>query len=254
MVPFYKTYCKIRKNKYKLKGLIYTEYHSKKGRNSRGIIIAKHRGGGHKRLYRIINFGLYNFNEFGRIKTVEYDPNRNTYICLIHYSNGHKRYIIHTQGIVIGDIIYFGSKVPIDLGNILPLSVFFIPLGMTIYNIETIFGKGGKLVRAGGSKSRLISKEGRGIVTIRLPSAKIHFISQNCLAVIGQANIIKKNNHYNKAGHTRWLSKRPVVRGVSMNLVDHPHRGCEGKSSIGRKKTTISWGYTVFGKKNEKKS
>nr|AKZ30589.1 ribosomal protein L2 [Goodenia drummondii] len=232
------------------KNLIYGQHHCGKGRNARGIITAWHRGGGHKRLYRKIDFRRNKEGIYGRIVTIEYDPNRNADICLIHYRDGEKRYILHPRGARIGDTIVSGTEVPIQMGNALPLTD--MPLGTAIHNIEMTLGKGAQLARAAGSVAQLIGKEGKS-ATLKLPSGEVRLISKNCSSTVGQVgNVGVKQKSLGRAGSKRWLGKRPVVRGVVMNAVDHPHGGGEGKSPIGRKKPTTPWGYPTLGKRTRK--
>nr|QHR85517.1 ribosomal protein L2 [Aeginetia indica]QHR85528.1 ribosomal protein L2 [Aeginetia indica] len=233
--------------------LIYGQHHCGKGRNARGIITARHRGGGHKRLYRKIDFRRNKTNIYGRIITIEYDPNRNAYICLIHYGDGEKRYILHPRGTRIGDTIVSGTEVPIKMGNALPLSTN-MPLGMALHNIEITLGKGGQLVRAAGTEAKLIAKEGKS-ATVKLPSGEVRLISKNGSATVGQVgNVGANQKSLGRAGSKRWLGKRPVVRGVVMNPVDHPHGGGEGRAPIGRKKPTTPWGYPALGKRSRKRN
>nr|UDY68640.1 ribosomal protein L2 [Cephalaralia cephalobotrys] len=245
--------------------LIYGQHHCGKGRNARGIITAGHRGGGHKRLYRKIDFRRNEKDIYGRIVTIEYDPNRNAYICLIHYGDGEKRYILHPRGAIIGDTIVSGTEVPIKMGNALPLSGVFIdqkeeststdmPLGTAIHNIEITRGKGGQLARAAGAVAKLIAKEGKS-ATLKLPSGEVRLISKNCSATVGQVgNVGVNQKSLGRAGSKRWLGKRPVVRGVVMNPVDHPHGGGEGRAPIGRKKPTTPWGYPALGRRSRKRN
>nr|YP_011031810.1 ribosomal protein L2 [Huperzia selago]WRB00921.1 ribosomal protein L2 [Huperzia serrata f. longipetiolata]WRB01008.1 ribosomal protein L2 [Huperzia selago] len=222
----------------------------RKGRNNRGIITSRHRGGGHKRLYRQIDFRRNKRGISGRIVTVEYDPNRNAYICLVHYEDGEKKYILHPGGIKIGDTIISGPMATILIGNALPLTN--MPLGTTIHNVEITPGRGGQLARAAGTAAKLIAKEGR-LATSRLPSGEVRLISQNCLATVGQVGNVDDNNRtLGKAGSKRWLGKRPKVRGVVMNPVDHPHGGGEGRAPIGRKKPLTPWGHTALGGRSRK--
>nr|UEX92000.1 ribosomal protein L2 [Trientalis europaea] len=245
--------------------LIYGQHRCGKGRNSRGIITAGHRGGGHKRLYRKIDFRRNEKNICGRIVTIEYDPNRNAYICLIHYGDGEKRYILHPRGAIIGDTIVSGTEVPIKMGNALPWEGVLIdqkeeststdmPLGTAIHNIEVTLGKGGQLVRAAGAVAKLIAKEGKS-ATLKLPSGEVRLISKNCSATVGQVgNVGVNQKSLGRAGSKRWLGKRPVVRGVVMNPVDHPHGGGEGRAPIGRKKPTTPWGYPALGRRSRKRN
>nr|QKG63330.1 ribosomal protein L2 [Streptocarpus ionanthus subsp. rupicola] len=221
--------------------LIYGQHHCGKGRNARGIITVRHRGGGHKRLYRKIDFRRNEKDIYGRIVTIEYDPNRNAYICLIHYGDGEKRYILHPRGAIIGDTIVSGTEVPIKMGNALPLSAVTL-------------GKGGQLVRAAGAVAKLIAKEGKS-ATLKLPSGEVRLISKNCSATVGQVgNVGANQKSLGRAGSKRWLGKRPVVRGVVMNPVDHPHGGGEGRAPIGRKKPTTPWGYPALGRRSRKRN
>jgi large subunit ribosomal protein L2 len=224
--------------------------HNKQGRNNQGIITSRYRGGGHKRLYRQIDFRRNKKNILGKITTIEYDPNRTANICLVSYEDGEKRYILHPRGIKIGDTIISSNETPILIGNALPLTN--IPLGTTIHNIEITPGKGGQLVRTAGAVAKLIAKEGQ-LATLRLPSGEIRLVSQNSLATIGQiGNADVNNKSMGKAGSKRWLGKRPRVRGVVMNPIDHPHGGGEGRAPIGRKKPLTPWGRTALGKRTRK--
>nr|YP_009630133.1 ribosomal protein L2 [Euphorbia tirucalli]YP_009630153.1 ribosomal protein L2 [Euphorbia tirucalli]YP_010217133.1 ribosomal protein L2 [Euphorbia pekinensis]YP_010217156.1 ribosomal protein L2 [Euphorbia pekinensis]YP_010266602.1 ribosomal protein L2 [Euphorbia micractina]YP_010266625.1 ribosomal protein L2 [Euphorbia micractina]QJD22335.1 ribosomal protein L2 [Euphorbia larica]QJD22419.1 ribosomal protein L2 [Euphorbia smithii]QJQ26677.1 ribosomal protein L2 [Euphorbia helioscopia]QRN7 len=245
--------------------LIYGQHRCGKGRNARGIITARHRGGGHKRLYRKIDFRRNEKDIYGRIVTIEYDPNRNAYICLIHYGDGEKRYILHPRGAIIGDTIISGTEVPIKMGNALPLSAVLIdqkeeststdmPLGTAIHNIEITLGKGGQLARAAGAVAKLIAKEGKS-ATLKLPSGEVRLISKNCSATVGQVgNTGVNQKSLGRAGSKCWLGKRPVVRGVVMNPVDHPHGGGEGRAPIGRKKPATPWGYPALGRRSRKRN
>nr|YP_009366638.1 ribosomal protein L2 [Illicium henryi]YP_010534745.1 ribosomal protein L2 [Illicium dunnianum]ARJ62451.1 ribosomal protein L2 [Illicium henryi]UYA96017.1 ribosomal protein L2 [Illicium dunnianum]UYA96491.1 ribosomal protein L2 [Illicium henryi] len=241
-----------QKQKQKQKSLIYGQHHCGKGRNARGVITAGHRGGGHKRLYRKINFRRNEKDISGRIVTIEYDPNRNAYICLIHYGDGEKRYILHPRGARIGDTIVSGTEVPISMGNALPLTD--MSLGTAIHNIEITLGKGGQLARAAGTVAKLIAKEGKS-ATLRLPSGEVRLVSKNCSATVGQVgNVGVNQKSLGRAGSKCWLGKRPVVRGVVMNPVDHPHGGGEGRAPIGRKRPTTPWGYPALGRRSRKRN
>nr|UGO88878.1 ribosomal protein L2 [Corydalis turtschaninovii] len=244
------------------KNLISGQRHCGKGRNARGIITARHRGGGHKRLYRQIDFRRNEKDISGRIVTIEYDPNRNAHICLIHYRDGEKNYILHPRGARIGDTIGSGTEVPISMGNALPLidqkdesTSTHMPLGTAIHNIEITLGKGGQLARAAGTVAKLIAKEGKS-ATLRLPSGEVRLISKNCSATVGQVgNVgVSQKSLLRSAGSKRWLGKRPVVRGVVMNPVDHPHGGGEGRAPIGRKHPTTPWGYPALGRRSRKRN
>nr|WJE89115.1 ribosomal protein L2 [Sarcophyte sanguinea] len=243
------------KNRYiytkKKSNLISGQHHYNKGRNARGIITLRHRGGGYKHLYRKIDF-LYKYNNNKKIITREYDPNRNAYICLIYYKDGKKKYILYIKGILLKDIIFFDTKIPIKIGN--TLSLTNIPIGINIHNIEITYKKGGQLVKAAGTIAKLITKDKKK-VTLKLPSGKTRLINKNCLATIGQIdNYKKKNTSEKKAGFKRRIGKRPIVRGKAMNSVDHPHGGGKGKTPIGKKKPATPWGYPIFRKKKNNKN
>nr|YP_009690698.1 ribosomal protein L2 [Lomariopsis japurensis]QEG57478.1 ribosomal protein L2 [Lomariopsis japurensis] len=221
------------------------------GRNNVGVVTSRHRGGGHKRLYREIDFRRKNLNVTGKVASIEYDPNRNAFICLINYTDGDKRYILHPWGIKIGDIITSSPDASISIGNALPLSTR-IPLGTAIHNIELKSGKGGQLVRAAGTAAKVVAKEGQ-LATVRLPSNEIRLISQKCLASIGRVgNVDINNDDLGKAGSKRWLGGRPKVRGSATNPVDHPHGGGEGRTPIGRKKPSTPWGHAALGKRSRR--
>ncbi|KAJ9128887.1 hypothetical protein P3X46_034369 [Hevea brasiliensis] len=192
---------------------------------------------------------------YGRIVTIEYDPNRNAYICLIHYGDGEKRYILHPRGAIIGDTVISGTEVPIKMGNALPLKSTStdMPLGTAIHNIEITLGKGGQLARAAGAVAKLIAK--RKSATLKLPSGEVRLISKNCSATVGQVgNTGVNQKNLGRAGSKCWLGKRPVVRGVVMNPVDHPHGGGEGRAPIGRKKPATPWGYPALGRRSRKRN
>lgn len=221
--------------------------HRKKGRNNRGIITSRHRGGGHKRLYRQIDFRRNKQGIIGKVISIEYDPNRNARICLIHYMDGEKKYILHPRGTQIGDEIVSGPDSPILPGNVLPLTN--IPLGTMIHNVELQPGKGGQVARSAGTVAQIVAKEGK-LATLRMPSGEVRLVSQNCLATIGQiGNVDANNQRLGKAGSKRWLGRRPKVRGVVMNAADHPHGGGEGKAPIGRKRPLTAWGRPTLGRK-----
>jgi len=229
--------------------------HRSKGRNNRGVITIRHRGGGHKRLYRVIDFKRNKINIEGRVVSIEYDPNRNARIALIHYSDGEKRYILQPKNLNVGDSIYSGSNISFNIGNSMPLAE--IPLGTSIHNIELIPNKGGQIVRAGGTSAKILAKEGN-YVTLRLPSKEIRLLRKECNATIGE---ISNNDSFlvqsGKAGRTRWLGIRPTVRGSVMNPCDHPHGGGEGRAPIGRTRPLTPWGKPALGirtRKNKKLS
>nr|ATJ02899.1 50S ribosomal protein L2 [Porphyridium purpureum] len=222
------------------------------GRNSRGVITCRHKGGGHKKRYRLIDFKRNIRGIDGTIATIEYDPNRNSRIALVKYSNGIKRYILHPRSLEIGSVISSGENAPINVGNSLPL--YNIPLGAAVHNIEMIPNRGGQLVRAAGTYGQVVAKEGN-LVTIKLPSGEVRMIRNSCYATIGQVgNIDASNISIGKAGRSRWLGKRPQVRGVAMNPVDHPHGGGEGRSPIGRPRPVTPWGKAALGMKTRKKT
>jgi large subunit ribosomal protein L2 len=219
--------------------------HRSNGRNNRGIITTRHRGGGHKRLYRQIDFRRDKIGLPATVLTVEYDPNRNSRIALVRYEDGEKRYILQPRGLNVGDIIISDINAPILTGNALPLRN--IPLGAEVHNVEFQPGSGGQLARAAGTLVEVLAKEGN-FVTVRLPSKEIRLVSKNCWATIGQVgNIEAYNLTLGKAGRTRWLGKRPTVRGSAMNPVDHPHGGGEGRSPIGRSRPVTPWGKPALG-------
>ena len=216
------------------------------GRNSAGRIAVRHHGGGHKRQYRIIDFKRDKTGIPAKVATIEYDPNRSARIALLHYADGEKRYIIQPVGLVVGMNLMSGPDADILVGNALPLRN--IPLGTTIHNIELRPGKGAQMVRSAGASAQLVSKEG-GIAQIKLPSGEVRRALVQCMATIGQVgNTDHENVWIGKAGRNRWLGKRPTVRGVAMNPVDHPHGGGEGKTSGGRHPVT-PWGQPTRGYK-----
>jgi large subunit ribosomal protein L2 len=216
------------------------------GRNSSGRITSRHIGGGHKRKYRIIDFLRNKRNIDARVASIEYDPNRSARIALLIYADGEKKYILAPDGIQVGNSIIASEKADIRPGNALPLKA--IPLGTIIHNIELKIGKGGQLARSAGTYAQLMSKEGK-YSQVKLPSGEVRMILQECYATIGQVgNLDHENVSLGKAGRTRWLGKRPKVRGVAMNPVDHPHGGGEGRTSGGRHPVT-PWGIPTKGYK-----
>ncbi|HHY41609.1 MAG TPA: 50S ribosomal protein L2 [Thermoanaerobacterales bacterium] len=225
---------------------------NKAGRNMQGRLTIRHRGGGHKRKYRIIDFKRDKDGIPAKVAAIEYDPNRTAYIALLHYADGEKRYILAPDGLRVGDTVESGENADIKPGNALKLA--HIPVGTTVHNIELIPGKGGQMVRAAGASAQLMAKEG-GMATLRLPSGEMRMVSENCRATIGQVgNIDHENISIGKAGRSRWLNRRPHVRGVVMNPVDHPHGGGEGKAPIGRKSPVTPWGKPTLGYKTRKKN
>ena len=216
------------------------------GRNNRGEITIWHRGGGHKRRYRVIDFRRDKTGIPARVETIEYDPNRSAFISLLSYADGEKRYILYPQGLKVGDSVMSGPEADIMTGNALPLKN--IPVGTLVHNLELRPGKGGQLVRGAGGSAQLLAKEG-DYAQLRLPSGEVRQLHVDCMATIGQiGNVDHENISIGKAGRKRWLGIRPTNRGVSMNPVDHPHGGGEGKTSGGRHPVT-PWGQPTRGYK-----
>ncbi|WP_110926005.1 50S ribosomal protein L2 [Bacillus massiliglaciei] len=225
--------------------------HSKGGRNNQGKLTVRHQGGGHKRQYRIIDFKRNKDGIPGRVATIEYDPNRSANIALINYVDGEKRYILAPKNLEVGMEIMSGPEADIKVGNALPL--VNIPVGTVIHNIELKPGKGGQLVRSAGTSAQVLGKEGR-YVLVRLNSGEVRMILATCRASIGQVgNEQHELINIGKAGRSRWLGKRPTVRGSVMNPNDHPHGGGEGRSPIGRKSPMSPWGKPTLGYKTRKK-
>ncbi|MFC5559511.1 50S ribosomal protein L2 [Ureibacillus thermophilus] len=223
----------------------------KAGRNNQGKITVRHHGGGHKRQYRIIDFKRDKDGIPGRVATIEYDPNRSANIALINYADGEKRYIIAPKGLKVGQEIISGPDADIKVGNALPLAN--IPMGTTIHNIELKPGKGGQLVRSAGASAQVLGREGKYVI-VRLQSGEVRLILATCRATIGQVgNESHELVNIGKAGRSRWLGKRPTVRGSVMNPNDHPHGGGEGKAPIGRKSPMTPWGKPALGYKTRKK-
>ena len=221
------------------------------GRNNRGRITSRHIGGGHKRRYRIIDFKRDKFDIPAKVSAIEYDPNRSANIALLFYTDGEKRYIIAPSEIKVGDEVVSGKNAPLRVGNTLPLGK--IATGMFVHNIELIPGCGGKMARSAGSSAQVMAHDD-GFTTLKLPSGEIRLIRQNCFATIGEVgNKSHEQIISGKAGRSRWLGKRPKVRGVVMNPVDHPHGGGEGKSSGGRHPVS-PWGQPAKGYKTRKKN
>jgi large subunit ribosomal protein L2 len=220
------------------------------GRNFRGKITVRHRGGGHKRRYRIIDFKRDKVGVPGRIDSIEYDPNRSARIALVVYADGEKRYMIAPVGLRVGDMVMAGPEAEVRVGNALPISN--IPVGSTIHNIELHIGKGGQLVRAAGTAAQLLAKEGR-YAHVRLPSGEVRLVNVNCMATIGQVGNTEHGNiSLGKAGRKRWLGIRPSVRGSAMDPASHPHGGGEGRSPIGMPGPKSPWGKPTLGKKTRR--
>ncbi|WP_026693324.1 50S ribosomal protein L2 [Peribacillus kribbensis] len=225
--------------------------HRKGGRNNQGKLTVRHQGGGHKRQYRIIDFKRNKDGIPGRVATIEYDPNRSANIALINYVDGEKRYILAPKNLEVGMEIMSGPEADIKAGNALPL--INIPVGTVIHNIELKPGKGGQLVRSAGTSAQVLGKEGR-YVLVRLNSGEVRMVLATCRASIGQVgNEQHELINIGKAGRSRWLGKRPTVRGSVMNPVDHPHGGGEGRAPIGRKSPMTPWGKPALGLKTRKK-
>lgn len=221
------------------------------GRNSYGRITVRHRGGGNRRKYRVIDFKRDKFDMNATVLTIEYDPNRSAHIALLQYEDGEKRYILAPNGLSVGDVVRSGADADIKPGNALPLQN--IPVGTFIHNIELYPGKGAQLVRAAGNMAQLMAREDT-YALIRLPSGELRKVAINCIATIGQVgNIDHENVHLGKAGRRRNMGWRPTVRGSVMNPCDHPHGGGEGKSPIGRPGPVTPWGKPALGYKTRAK-
>ena len=223
------------------------------GRNNHGRITSRRRGGGHRRRYRIIDFKRNKFDSSGVIESIEYDPNRSPRIALVKYDDGEKKYIIAPEGLKVGDKILssIGNKIPFKTGNAMPIGK--IPEGLLIHNVELKPGKGAQMARSAGSYARIMANEG-GMVTLKLPSGELRMISEQCIATIGTVgNKSHENISIGKAGRARWMGRRPKVRGVAMNPVDHPHGGGEGKTSGGRHPVS-PWGTPAKGFRTRKKN
>jgi len=223
-----------------------------KGRNNSGKITIRHRGGGHKKLYRVIDLKRNKIGVEGIVKTIEYDPNRNVNISLICYIDGEKRYILHPENLTIGNHVIANEEADIIPGNCLKLKN--IPIGTEIHNLELFPSKGGQLIRSAGTSGRIIAKDNKFAI-VRLPSKEVRLIPEDCFATIGRLSNSEINlTKLGKAGRTRWLGRRPVVRGVVMNACDHPHGGGEGRSPIGRSSPVTPWGKPALGVKTRKKN
>jgi large subunit ribosomal protein L2 len=229
---------------------LVVKQHSHAGRNSAGRISVRHRGGGHKRQYRLIDFVREKHDIPAKVAAIEYDPNRSARLALLFYVDGEKRYILAPNGIKVGTMIVSGPKVEPEVGNAMPLSA--IPLGMSIHNLEMVPGRGAKMVRSAGQEASIMSREGR-YANVRLPSGEIRKILVECYATIGQVgNLEHESISLGKAGRARWKGRRPTVRGVVMNPVDHPMGGGEGRSSGGGHPVS-PWGQLSKGKRTRNK-
>jgi large subunit ribosomal protein L2 len=230
---------------------LVTGLRKRAGRNSRGKITIRHRGGGHKRRYRQIDFKRDKFDVPGTVKSIEYDPNRSSRIALVYYADGEKRYIIAPLGLNVDDSVMSSNSAEIRIGNTLPLKR--IPQGTMIHNIELQAGRGGQLVRSAGTSAQIIAKESEDYAIVRLPSGEERFIPQDCLATIGQVGNVEHGNiKLGKAGRNRHLGKRPAVRGSAMNPNDHPHGGGEGRSPVGMPGPKTPWGKPAMGKRTRR--
>ncbi|HOA33752.1 MAG TPA: 50S ribosomal protein L2 [Clostridiales bacterium] len=223
----------------------------KSGRNSYGRITVRHRGGGNRRKYRIIDFKRSKFGVPAVVQTIEYDPNRTAHIALIQYEDGEKSYILAPEGLKVGDTVVAGPDADIKVGNALPLAN--IPVGTFVHNVEMHPGRGGQIARAAGQAAQLMAKEGN-LALLRLPSGELRNVPAECIATIGNVgNQEHENVKIGKAGRTRHMGRRPTVRGSAMNPVDHPHGGGEGKAPIGRPGPVTPWGKPALGYKTRKK-
>lgn len=218
------------------------------GRNARGKITVRHRGGGHKRLYRMIDFKRNKIGIPAKVSTIEYDPNRSARIALLTYADGEKRYIIAPIGLTVGDTVVSGKEAPIRPGNTLTLED--IPLGTLVHNIELQPGKGGQMVRSAGTSAQLLAKDHPQYATLRLPSGEERYIPKGCMATIGQVGNAEHGNiKLGKAGRKRHMGIRPTVRGSAMNPNDHPHGGGEGRTGVGMKAPKTPWGQVALGRR-----
>ena len=238
-------------DKKRVRGLVMSK-HRRKGRNNRGVITCRHRGGGHKRLYRIIDFRRNKLDITAKVAAIHYDPHRNARLALLYYADGEKRYILAPAGIGIGQTVISGPKAPIEIGNALPLAA--IPLGSSVHNVELYIGRGGQLVRSAGASAQVVAKEGN-YVALKLPSTEVRLVRRECFATLGEVgNAEHRNTSLGKAGRKRWLGRRPEVRGSVMNPCDHPHGGGEGRAPIGRAGPVTPWGKPALGFKTRKRN
>ncbi len=224
--------------------------HKNAGRNVRGTITVRHRGGGHKRKYRLIDFKRNKFDVPATVSSIEYDPNRSARIALLTYADGDKRYIIAPQGLQIGDKVMSGPNAEIKIGHALPISR--VPLGSQVHNVELYPGRGGQMVRSAGTAAQLLAKEG-AYAQLRLPSGEVRMVNVNCMVTIGVVGNVEHGNiKIGKAGRKRWMGIRPTVRGSAMDPASHPHGGGEGKSSIGMPGPKTPWGKPTLGAKTRR--
>jgi large subunit ribosomal protein L2 len=221
------------------------------GRNTQGKVTVRHRGAGHRRAIRIVDFKRDKDAVPAKVAAIEYDPNRSARLALLHYHDGEKRYILAPLGLRTGDTVVSGPEADIRVGNSLPLAK--MPTGTVIHNVELTVGKGGQMCRAAGSSAQLMAKEGP-FAHLRLPSGEVRLVDINCRATVGQmGNVEHENITIGKAGRNRWKGRRPTVRGVAMNPIDHPHGGGEGRSPIGRKHPTTPWGAPALGHRTRRR-
>lgn len=222
------------------------------GRNNQGKITVRHRGGGHKRLYRVIDFRRDKHGVEARVAAIHYDPHRNARLALLYYADGEKRYILAPAGVQVGQKLVSGPDSPIENGNALPLSA--IPLGSSVHNVELYAGRGGQMVRTAGASAQVMAKEG-DYVALKLPSTEVRLVRRECYATLGEVgNSEQRNTSLGKAGRKRWLGRRPEVRGSVMNPCDHPHGGGEGRAPIGRSGPVTPWGKPALGLKTRKRN
>ncbi|MDR7482708.1 MAG: 50S ribosomal protein L2 [Armatimonadota bacterium] len=221
------------------------------GRNSQGKVTVRHRGGGHKRRYRVVDFKRDKDGIVGRVAAIEYDPNRSARLALVHYADGEKRYILAPVGLKVGDVVTSGPDADIRPGNALPLRA--IPVGTIVHNVELQPKRGGQIVRAAGAGAQIMAKEGE-YVHLRLPSGEVRLVHLDCRATVGQVgNVEHEATKLGKAGRKRWLGWRPTVRGVAMDPASHPHGGGEGRSPIGMPGPVSPWGKPTLGAKTRKR-
>jgi len=222
------------------------------GRNAHGRMTSRHRGGGHKQKYRVIDFKRDKDGVPAKVAAIEYDPHRNARLALLFYADGEKRYILAPGGIQVGQTVVSGPDAPIETGNALPLSA--IPLGSNVHNVELYAGRGGQMVRTAGASAQVMAKEG-DYVALKLPSTEVRLVRRECYATLGEVgNAEVRNTSLGKAGRKRWLGRRPEVRGSVMNPCDHPHGGGEGRAPIGRSGPVTPWGKPALGLKTRKRN
>ncbi|MDA0963683.1 MAG: 50S ribosomal protein L2 [Cyanobacteria bacterium] len=232
------------------RGLVVAK-HQRKGRNNRGVITCRHRGGGHKRLYRLVDFRRNKHGVVAKVAAIHYDPHRNARLALLFYADGEKRYILAPAGVTVGSTVVSGPDAPIETGNALPLSA--IPLGSSVHCVELYAGRGGQMVRTAGASAQVMAKEG-DYVALKLPSTEVRLVRRECYATLGEVgNAEVRNTSLGKAGRRRWLGRRQV-RGSVMNPCDHPHGGGEGRAPIGRSGPVTPWGKPALGLKTRKRN